>query len=598
MVQMATPWRHPETGTYYIRRQIPAALRPQFDGRTLWKVGLGTKDPDEARRMFAAANAELEKRFADAQQALAIKGNPLDIGTDRARSLLKRAIERRGKGRFPLLARIWCCEEAASAMLQAPIALMPSDAVDQIARLNPELLPGDVFLRVVRTRSINEALSVAEDLIRWTLAEPDPQHPERRTFPLTHLNQVAVVGVLAEQVEAEVRALRAEVISPLDANRSRERPEMMLDELWETWRNKTPKPGAQCANETKTTIDDFIDFAGNLPVGAITRTQLLNFLDAVASLPAAMPTKDRALPFRARVAKFRDHSGKPLSPGSLKRRIGHLQALLTYAFAKNFINQNVGARIEVEGYKKTQLLRRPFLDGEYHTLFLSRLFTEPARWSYSRDTISDVTLAWLFLLGTTSGARIEEIGQTLLRNVKFDLGVAYLDLGQVDADVKNEHSRRLIPIHDRVLDLHFMKFVDALGRAGAMRLFPELHRRDAAKVTKEASKVAGRYIDKVVCDDPLLVFHSTRHKFKDLAREAGLQDRLADQITGHAPVTAGARYGFGARIKVLKEQLDRIQFEMIDWLAVRRAFDEVDWDRVASELVAMAHRISAQEAAA
>jgi hypothetical protein len=71
---MATPWRHPQTGAYYIRRQIPAALRPQLDGRALWKVGLGTKDPDEARRKFVVATAELEARFDDARKALAARG--------------------------------------------------------------------------------------------------------------------------------------------------------------------------------------------------------------------------------------------------------------------------------------------------------------------------------------------------------------------------------------------------------------------------------------------------------------------------------------------------------------------------------------------
>lgn len=279
---MATPWRHPQTGAYYIRRQIPVALRSQFDGRALWKVGLGTKDPDEARRKFVVANAELERRFDDARKALSVKGNPLDIGPDRARALLKRAIERRGTGRFPLLGRIWCCEEAASAMLQAPIALMPSDRAEDIGRLDPQLLPGDVFLRAVRTRSVNEALAMAEDLINWTLEERDLQHPEPRTFPRTQANRVAVLGVLTEQIEDEVRALRAEVISPVDANKSREQPDMLLAELWERWRNKTPKPGEQGAKEAKTTIDDFTDYAGNLPIGSVSRTQMLNFMDAVA----------------------------------------------------------------------------------------------------------------------------------------------------------------------------------------------------------------------------------------------------------------------------------------------------------------------------
>ncbi|WP_010183506.1 DUF6538 domain-containing protein [Sphingomonas sp. PAMC 26605] len=53
MVAMAEPWRHPETGTFYLRRQIPKQLREEFGGRQLWKRSLETKDSAEARRIQA-----------------------------------------------------------------------------------------------------------------------------------------------------------------------------------------------------------------------------------------------------------------------------------------------------------------------------------------------------------------------------------------------------------------------------------------------------------------------------------------------------------------------------------------------------------------
>ncbi len=61
---MAKPWKHPQSHVYYLRRQIPAVIRKEFGGRTLWKETLGTRDPAEAARLFASANAELEARFA------------------------------------------------------------------------------------------------------------------------------------------------------------------------------------------------------------------------------------------------------------------------------------------------------------------------------------------------------------------------------------------------------------------------------------------------------------------------------------------------------------------------------------------------------
>ncbi len=70
MALMATPWKHPSTGVYYLRRQMPEKLRPAFDGKALWKVSLGTMNSNEAKVLFLQANAALEQRFEEARTRL------------------------------------------------------------------------------------------------------------------------------------------------------------------------------------------------------------------------------------------------------------------------------------------------------------------------------------------------------------------------------------------------------------------------------------------------------------------------------------------------------------------------------------------------
>ena len=88
MVQMATPWLHPSTGVYYLERQIPAQLRPAFDGRTLFKQSLFTKDVARAAVLFVAANADLERRFEEARLRLRETGSPAPTDRDRADELV------------------------------------------------------------------------------------------------------------------------------------------------------------------------------------------------------------------------------------------------------------------------------------------------------------------------------------------------------------------------------------------------------------------------------------------------------------------------------------------------------------------------------
>ena len=84
MALMATPWKHPKTDVYYLRRQIPESLRPAFGGAALHKQSLRTKDPAEARTLFAQANAELERKFEEARQRLRATGVPRPSQRDRA----------------------------------------------------------------------------------------------------------------------------------------------------------------------------------------------------------------------------------------------------------------------------------------------------------------------------------------------------------------------------------------------------------------------------------------------------------------------------------------------------------------------------------
>lgn len=107
-----------------------------------------------------------------------------------------------------------------------------------------------------------------------------------------------------------------------------------------------------------------------------------------------------------------------------------------------------------------------------------------------------------------------------------------------------------------------------------------------SKVTQEASRRAGRYIDRTVADDPRLVFHSFRHTFKDEGREAEIQERILDQLCGHAPTSVGGRYGSGVGLPSLKRNLDRLAFAAVDWGAIAAASTKVDWDDLVRKLVA------------
>lgn len=137
--------------------------------------------------------------------------------------------------------------------------------------------------------------------------------------------------------------------------------------------------------------------------------------------------------------------------------------------------------------------------------------------------------------------------------------------------VKTDGSKRVIPLHPKLIMLGFLDYAQRMRSRGAIRLFPDLVADSLGVKTKEASRRANRLIDKTVGDDPRLVFYSFRHSFKDLCRDADLPKDVHDQLMGHSPADVGGGYGLGRAIGNLAAHLRRIRFSFIDWDAIKVA---------------------------
>jgi integrase len=83
---------------------------------------------------------------------------------------------------------------------------------------------------------------------------------------------------------------------------------------------------------------------------------------------------------------------------------------------------------------------------------------------------------WGALIGLYSGARVGEIAQIHLRDfVELDgIKCVYLTDDNDGASLKNDQSRRLVPLHPDLLTLGLWQRVERLRQAGEERLFPSM----------------------------------------------------------------------------------------------------------------------------
>lgn len=69
MALIAQPFRHPDSGIYYLRRRVPDDLRPII-GKTEIRRSLNTRNHQQAKAAFALAYAESERTFSEARNGL------------------------------------------------------------------------------------------------------------------------------------------------------------------------------------------------------------------------------------------------------------------------------------------------------------------------------------------------------------------------------------------------------------------------------------------------------------------------------------------------------------------------------------------------
>jgi len=171
---------------------------------------------------------------------------------------------------------------------------------------------------------------------------------------------------------------------------------------------------------------------------------------------------------------------------------------------------------------------------------------------------------WLPLLGLYTGARLEEICQLYLNDIQEVDGIWVINVNDdgTDKRIKTTSSRRLIPIHSKLIDLNLLGYVQKLRKGGHVRLFPELVRgRDG--YGQVPSKWYGRFRDRLGWQPqkPNLDFHSFRHTVANALKQSGQQQAHISALLGHLQesVTIGI-YGDNFAPPIMKKLVKNLDF--------------------------------------
>lgn len=140
---------------------------------------------------------------------------------------------------------------------------------------------------------------------------------------------------------------------------------------------------------------------------------------------------------------------------------------------------------------------------------------------------------------------MNEFSQLRGTDVALVDGIWTVNITPEAGTVKSQEARR-VPLHPHLVEQGFPAVAQEAGDA-PLFYDPAATRKPGAAnrhVKKVGERLAAWVRDEAGVSDPnVQPNHGWRHMFKTRAEDAGIPEKVADAIQGHAPASVGRKYG-------------------------------------------------------
>ncbi|QIE22851.1 phage integrase SAM-like domain-containing protein [Caballeronia sp. SBC2] len=314
------------------------------------------------------------------------------------------------------------------------------------------------------------------------------------------------------------------------------------------------------------------------------------FINFVDDIPYPIVTKAHITRFLEYLVFEKDLSENTVNDGYLPA----LQTVFSYAHSMNRIDINPTEGVSKPKRHKSERAARkqerpPFDKSTLDVLFSSSWYAGSAASVGRSAAVIGHARFWVPLLQLLQHLRPEEACQLELSDVGVKHGVPAICVEEefvIESDgdkrrsmprrkrAKSSATRRWVPVHERLLKLGWLEFVEAACRNSPQGwLFPELLRG------KNNSDAFGKKLNRYLHETLHLtqVQYSLRHTWEDERRRAQSRASMAHAawppgmyfaIAGRATTAeegSGGDYGDGYDVSDMTPFLDQLRFEGVTW---------------------------------
>ena len=268
-----------------------------------------------------------------------------------------------------------------------------------------------------------------------------------------------------------------------------------------------------------------LEVLGNKLIPSLTHQHARDYVEILKNLPSN------------RKAKYPNKSIKMLtgmqgltllSQRTIAKHVERISALFNWAVRQGYTKENV-FRGKLEPSRATEVLEKHFTEAELDLVLGDKLKEQSLH-------INKPERYWVTMLAAHSGARLNEISQLDVADIKQKDGVWVMELQQnaVDKSIKTQASNRTVPIHPKLLEQGLLEYLAQLKAETQQKLFPNLKKTLSTGYGTSISNWFARYLKHLGIKKKGKNFHSLRHTVINRLLTNQVYEPFIKELVGHS----------------------------------------------------------------